>query len=79
MVVTKWSLRFLENAVQEILKLILSGLFVTLSLHWCQYNVDIVYLFKLTWAYGCAWDLLIVHRWHHSADLALKSTVAISD
>ena len=44
MVVTKWSLRFLENAVQEILKLVLSGLLVSLSLHWGQHNVDIVYL-----------------------------------
>ena len=79
MVVTKWSLRFLENAVQEILKLILSWLLVSLSLHWGQHNVDIVYLFKLTWAYGCAWDLLIVHRWHHSADFTLERTMAISN
>ena len=76
---TKWSLRFLENAVQEILKLVLSGLFVSLSLHWGQYNVDIVYLLELAWAYSCAWDLLIVHSWHHSADFTLERTVAISN
>ena len=78
-VMTKWSLRFLENAVQEILKLVLSGLFVSLSLHWGQHNVDIVYLLKLTWAYGSAWDLLIVHCWHNSADFALERTMAISN
>ena len=77
--VAKWSLRFLENAVQEILKLVLSGLFVSLSLHWGQHNVDIVYLLKLAWAYGSAWDLLIVHCWHNSADFALERTMAISN
>ena len=79
MVVTKWSLRFLENAVQEILKLILSWLLVSLSLHWGQYNVDIVYLLKLAWANSSSWDLLIVHCWHHSADFTLERTMAISD
>ena len=79
MVVTKWSLRFLENTVQEILKLVLSGLFVSLSLHWGQHNVDIVYLLELAWAYSCAWNLLIMHCWHHSADLTLERTMAISN
>ena len=76
---TKWSLRFLENAVQEILKLVLSGLFVSLSLHWGKNNVDIVYLLELAWANSSAWDLLIVHSWHHSADFTLESTMTISN
>ena len=76
----EWSLRFLENAVQEILELILAGLLVPLCFHWSQDNIDVVvHLLELTWADCCAWNLLVMHRWHNSADLALKSAVAISD
>ena len=79
-VVAERSFRLLENAVQEVLELVLARLLVSLGFHGSQHKVDIVVdLLQFTWADGGAWDLLVVHGWHDVADLALQSAVAVCD
>lgn len=71
-VVAQRSFRLLENAVQEVLELVLARFLVSLGFHGSQHKVDIVVdLLQFTWADGGAWDLLFVHSWHDVADLAL--------
>ena len=78
--VAEWSFRLLENAVQEVLKLVLARFLISLGFHGGQYNVDVVVDFlQFPWADGRAWDLLVMHGWHHVAYLALERTVAVGD
>ena len=80
MVLPGWSFRFLlKDTVQEVLKLVLTWLSMGFRFHWGQNDVHGVNFFEFAGADYCTRKLLVRHRRHDCADLALKGAMAVGD
>jgi len=70
----------LEDAVQEVLELVLSWLLAfSLVFHRGQNDVHGAHFLELARANNRRSDLLVLHRWDDLADLTLESAMTVCD